>query len=515
MGVNLTRVDSKGLVKQRPSGVNMMSQQIDSESGEHQAVSQAAEEAVRTANHQLEARTKEHLEAVVLVLIEQRDEALRTLAVAMEGAEKERAELVLEHDKFVAFLMEEQDGKADSLQKELSAARQALARKDVLGASVSSSQVPSQLADIRRLLEAAYDELDEHKALVTRLEDERDQAVAAVDDVRVELYSEIEAARDEAIGLQGQLDEAHRELEDERDRARDAAIEANTELDEVRRELDDRRQEVIRLRQRVEQVAEEVKHSVPPPPQASQELLLAREENQNLRRELIETKRNLSRMTREYEALRSLRARMTARVTASGVAAPPSPAARAIGGATAARRPAPGVGSWPPPVAGAVPAQAQATAAAPAVPYPAQASSAGRQLVLDRPTPLGLCPEPIGAPAAEAGGEVEESVSAGSSDTSGSTAQQHDLSDDYGIEITVVDEFVAPDTVASSTKAAETDAPANANAVDLPKEAVPPGSDTSEVSAPAQSSPFAHTAAGSEAPTTDPDPQRDTGEMTS
>ncbi len=268
------------------------------------------DDAVKLANRELEARTADHLATVAAVLVEQRDVALRKLAGAEKTAEAERNELISEHDKFVAFLMEEQDGKLDLLQKELDEAQQALTRQRALVGSGSEVDVPEALREVRRLLETAYGELDEHKALVARVEEERDQALAAVDDVRVELYTQVEAARDEAIQLQSRLDDAHRELEEERDRARDAAIEASAELDEVRRELDERREEVTRLRERVDAITEEVKHSRPPPPLTSAELSAAREENQSLRKELIETKRALSRVRREYDALRSLRTRM-------------------------------------------------------------------------------------------------------------------------------------------------------------------------------------------------------------
>ncbi len=268
------------------------------------------DDAVKLANRELEARTADHLATVIAVLVEQRDVALRKLAGSEKAAEDERNELISEHDKFVAFLMEEQDAKLDLLQKELDEAQQALTRQRALVGSGAEVDVPEALREVRGLLETAYGELDEHKALVARVEEERDQALAAVDDVRVELYTQVEAARDEAIQLQSRLDDAHRELEEERDRARDTAIEASAELDEVRRELDERREEVTRLRERVDAITEEVKHSRPPPPLTSAELSAAREENQSLRKELIETKRALSRVRREYDALRSLRTRM-------------------------------------------------------------------------------------------------------------------------------------------------------------------------------------------------------------
>lgn len=274
-----------------------------------------AAEAIIEANRELEARTQEQLELAIAVLLQQRDQALKAAAEATLRADEERDKLNAEHDRFVAFLMEEQDGRLDAVQKELSQAKKRLERQQALGTAanvaVTTGATP-QLADVRRLLEEAYAELDETRAAVSRLEEERDQALAAADDVRVQIYTQVESARDEAITLQAQLDDAGRQLEEAQDRARDEAIELTARLDDAKRELDERRGEVTRLRARLSEL-EEVKNSRPPPPLVSEELIKAREENQTLRKELIDAKRALSRVTREYDILRSLRSRIAAK----------------------------------------------------------------------------------------------------------------------------------------------------------------------------------------------------------
>lgn len=285
-------------------------------SGERAQSAPDAKQAIADANRDLEARTKQQLELAIAVLLEQRDEALTRAAQAVKAAEDERGALTVEHDRFVAFLMEEQDDRLDALQKELAEARKLLERRRALNGTgdterAAGASVPPQLADVRRLLEEAYTQLDAARAAAAQLEQERDHALAAADDVRVELYTQVEAARDEAITLQSQLDDASRQLEDARDHARDEAMELTVQLDDAKRELDERRSEVTRLRARLSEL-EQVENSRPPPPRVPEELVKVREENQALRKDLIDAKRALSRVTREYEILRSLRSRLSA-----------------------------------------------------------------------------------------------------------------------------------------------------------------------------------------------------------
>ncbi len=277
------------------------------------AVQVAASDSIRKANRELTERTADQLALALVVLAEQRDAALTRLASSAHEAQRARDSLVAEHDQFVAYLMEEQDAKVEALEKQLVVAKQGLERQRALAPAGNGSRVDDEEreADLRRLLQTAYEELGEANRVVAQLEQERDEALRAADDVRVELYSQLETTRDESIGLQAQLDEMHRQLEDARDRARDEAIELTAQVEVAQRELDERRAEVANLRQRLETLTEEVKHSQPPPPMVSDELSKARQETQTLRRELIESKRQLSRVTRDYEILRTLRARAT------------------------------------------------------------------------------------------------------------------------------------------------------------------------------------------------------------
>jgi hypothetical protein len=289
----------------------------------------SAQLAIAEANQRLAARTAAHMNTVIAVVLEQRDQALAQLTVLSQERETERAVAATEHDRFVAYLVQEHTAKQSELERQLKATREAAERQRLMpapvipvpvlpvagapthdaqhlgapgnpGPQVDAAHSREQINDLRRLLEGAYAELDALRALVPRLEEERDAALRDADDTRVQLYGDIETARDEAIALQTQLDDAYRQLEETRDQARDEAHGWSERLSETERELDERRGEVMRLRERMTAMTMEVQHSRPPPPPTADELTRSREEAQQLRKDLIDTKRQLSRVTREF-----------------------------------------------------------------------------------------------------------------------------------------------------------------------------------------------------------------------
>jgi chromosome segregation ATPase len=169
--------------------------------------------------------------------------------------------------------------------------------------------VLKQVESLKQLLEAAQAEVEDTRADAVRLQEERDDAIRATDDLRLELVGDVETARDETFELQTQLDETHRQLEDVRDEARDEAYRASEEKSELQRELDERTDEVRRLRARLANLTTEIRPSQPPPPAALKQLEAARAENQTLRKQLIDAKRELSRASREAGMSRTSRTR--------------------------------------------------------------------------------------------------------------------------------------------------------------------------------------------------------------
>jgi chromosome segregation ATPase len=285
-----------------------------------EAIAQATFHAyVQSANQDFYNRVADALNLPVQVLIEQRDGALAELARQGARAQVELQRVTSEHERFVAFLMEEQLANLRHVRDQLDAAREELQRYRTLVGSPplarpmqptpaatpleeiagSESGVDGDTKDkvehLRTELEAAYAEIDETRAEALRLQDERDEAIRHSDDIRIELQSEIDRARDETFEVQTQLDALSRQLDDARDEARDEAMSLTEEIDELRRQLDERTEEVRRLRERLGHGEEgEVQHSRPPPAGPTTELGAARREIKWLRQQLIEAKRQVS-----------------------------------------------------------------------------------------------------------------------------------------------------------------------------------------------------------------------------
>lgn len=270
-----------------------------------------AEAAIQAHNQQLMDRTSSLLELPLVVLTEQRDHALRYLASAEQRADAARQQLVQEQDKFISFLMGEHEAKlselraeCERLQHDVDTARSAAAAVQQEPSPATGAPSTSEIVALRQTLEAANNEVEETRAEALRLQEERDEAIRANDDLRVELMTELETARDETFQIETRLDEVNRLLEDARDQARDEAERFNEELAEVRGQLDERNEEVRRLRARLASHVTESNFSRPPPPLVNEELERAREESRQLRQQYIDTKRQLSRVTHELEALK-------------------------------------------------------------------------------------------------------------------------------------------------------------------------------------------------------------------
>jgi uncharacterized coiled-coil DUF342 family protein len=291
--------------------------------GDDPALPMSADEHIQASNQELIDRAREMLKLPIVVLTEQRDNALRRLAGAERRSEARRLQLVAEQDKFISFLMSEQEQKVAELEHALQSTHQEALQKQSLARSIVSAgplpsaagadtQLVEQIEALQQALDAATAEVEETRVDASRLQEERDEAIRAIDDAHIELMSEVESARDDCFQLETRLDEAQRLLEDARDQARDEADRFNEELSEARRELDERNEEVRRLRARVASHVTETMTSRPPPPPADKELERARSEAQRLRQQVIATKRDLARVTHELEAQKA--APRTARI---------------------------------------------------------------------------------------------------------------------------------------------------------------------------------------------------------
>ncbi len=261
------------------------------------------EATIQAHNRELASRAADLLELPIVILTEQRDGALRLLEEFRQSVEAERLELVAEQDSFINLLMSDQEEKIGELRRQLEAARAARERRSAQPALATEPSEPviareasGELEALRQALDSATAEIEETRKDAVRLQEERDDAIRTIDDTRIELLGELEAARDEGFQLETRLDEAHRLLEDARDQAQDEAFRFNEELSELKRLLDERNDEVRRLRARLASHVTE-KPSVAPLPSASDELGKAREEARQLRQQLVAAKRELARPT--------------------------------------------------------------------------------------------------------------------------------------------------------------------------------------------------------------------------
>lgn len=215
---------------------------------------------VQAHNQALLERAGSLFELPLVVLTEQRDQALGRLARAEQRAAEQRRRWVAEQDKFIGFLMTEHEAKlrelradCDHLRAELDASRAATHDAQTADVSLAPDHAWDEpgLEALQQALDAANAEIDETRADALRLQEERDDAIRATDDVRLELLSELESSRDETFQLESQLDEVHRLLEDVRDQAQGEVLRLNEEIGDLRAELGARNDELQRLRARL------------------------------------------------------------------------------------------------------------------------------------------------------------------------------------------------------------------------------------------------------------------------
>jgi DNA repair exonuclease SbcCD ATPase subunit len=307
--------------------------------------------AIRAKNREFQEKTDAQLALPIPLLTEQRDQALRQLEHLTTRARLERESLIAEQDAFIVSLTEDHQRDLAKLEQQLAQARTALDRQAVLSAPPSSSLREPSSTDARLLeaaeridqlaaqLETAYRELDESLKENVRLQGERDDAVQAVEEVRIELNHALDLARDDITRLELEAAETNRLLDDTRDRAREEQCRVLEELEAARRELDERREEVRLLLERVEEESPPTR--LPLPTQAA-ELERARGEAKIARKQLVEAKREVARLSRELELARSPRRASSIGVIASGRVGGGTRTGTTLPGVSAPRHVAPG-----------------------------------------------------------------------------------------------------------------------------------------------------------------------------
>jgi hypothetical protein len=286
-------------------------------------------EAIRAKNREFQQKTEGQLALAVALLTEQRDEALRRLEHQITRVRLERESLIAEQDAFIVSITEDHQRDLAKLEQQLAQARTALDRQSVLSAPPSSSLREPSSSDARLLeaaeridqlasqLENAYREIDESLKENVRLQGERDDAVQATEELRADLTHALELAREDITRLELEAAETNRLLDDTRDRAREDQCRVLEELEAAKRELDERREEVRQLLAGGDENARSTRIGLPLPTQAS-ELERARGEAKIARKQLVEAKREVARLTRELELARAPRRASSIGVIGSG-----------------------------------------------------------------------------------------------------------------------------------------------------------------------------------------------------
>lgn len=280
-----------------------------------------ADAEIRAANQALERRVGSKLDLPITLLVEQRNQAFRLAQAAWKQAEARLEAMTDEQDRFIAFLMSDYERQLETLEQRLRKAEEALDRERKLvpgtlrlaSSLVGTDQqlraelqrAEERIIELQEALQEAYREVDGSRNDLARLEQERDEAISEVSDLRLDAQRRVEAALDEVARLSWQLDEARHRLEEARDDVRTQAARHSEELTEVQRELAERNDQVERLQTYVAELDHEV-HSRPPS-SAANELEQARHEISELRRQLIQAKREQSRLGSELEAIRARR----------------------------------------------------------------------------------------------------------------------------------------------------------------------------------------------------------------
>ena len=211
----------------------------------------AVVEAIRAANLDLERQSNGYMSVPLAVAIEQRNLALRELCQERAAFEERRsAELAT-----LQVRVREQDSVLEQLRHQLRDAERELEHlrddtKTTIGIGRVSQAAPSSArtldsgehsfgapGSLQSALESAWQDVQDARARISKLEEERDAAVRELDEVRLEVYAKLEIAQDEVIELQTHVDDLRRTFDDARDEWESENFRLKTEVDEARQAL--------------------------------------------------------------------------------------------------------------------------------------------------------------------------------------------------------------------------------------------------------------------------------------
>jgi hypothetical protein len=227
---------------QRPSGITKAG--LSKTSGiakvhpGEQANDVSVADTIRSANVTLEQESAQHLSFPLSLAIQQRDhyitEWCREREARQQDAARVAAELDEQRTRHQAELAVLRDQLRDA-ERELASVRPeprtiigVAPAKRVLGETAPSTP---EDASLRASLEAAWLDVEDARSRLTAVETERDQAIKEADDLRVELYDKLAAARDEVIEAENRLTELQRAFDDAKEQWEEELARLRSELE--------------------------------------------------------------------------------------------------------------------------------------------------------------------------------------------------------------------------------------------------------------------------------------------
>lgn len=224
---------------QRPSGIAKANGIAKVRLAE-QANDVSVADAIRSANVTLEQESAQHLSIPLSLALEQRDHYITEWCREREMRQQDAAR--------VTALLDEQrkrhQAELDVLREQLRDVERELASvrpepRTIIGvapakrASGEVAPVVHEDASLRASLEAAWLDVEDARSRLAATEVERDQAIKEADDLRVELYDKLAAARDEVIEAENRLTELQRVFDDAKDLWEDELARLRSEVEEV------------------------------------------------------------------------------------------------------------------------------------------------------------------------------------------------------------------------------------------------------------------------------------------
>lgn len=225
---------------QRPSGIAKAGSVAKVHLAE-QANDVTAADTIRAANVTLEQESAQHLSIPLTLALHQRDHYINEWCRERESRQQDAAHLGASLDEERQRHQAELDVLREQLQeieRELAGLR--AEPRTIIGVAPAQRAASDEVVTVtyedlslRASLEAAWLDVEDARTRLAAMEAERDQAIKEADDLRVELYDKLAAARDEVIEAENRLTDLQRAFDDAKGQWEDEIARLTAEVDEM------------------------------------------------------------------------------------------------------------------------------------------------------------------------------------------------------------------------------------------------------------------------------------------